>query len=199
MQGGEGGTDRTGERDAPDTRAQRKEKSNSITEFSRHDRVDGGRSPMKKVKLVISGDVQDVGFRLSLLKEAQRLSITNFFADNLPDKKTVIVLVGGKPKVVDEYVKIVRGMEKESNPRNIKVVDVERYEGDIREIRDFIDYLHTEQLIKGVEAVSSLGVTIGTSLKEVGLQFAVTVSEGFRRVDERLDDLPKKVADELGK
>ncbi len=42
-------------------------------------------------------------------------------------------------------------------------------------------------------------MTIGTSLKEVGLQFASTVSEGFRRVDERFDDLAKKVADEPGR
>lgn len=155
---------------------------------------------MKKVKLVITGDVQDVGFRLSLLREAQGLSITNFFADNLPDKKTVIALVGGKPEVVDEYVEIVKGMG-EGNPRTVQV-EVEKYEGDIRSIRDFVDYLHTEQLIKGVVVIGGLGKkldTLDTTLKAVGQQFADSVSEGFRRMDERIDDLPKKVADELGK
>lgn len=154
---------------------------------------------MKKVKLVISGDVQDVGFRLCLLKEAQKLSIPKFFADNLPDK-TVLALVGGKQRVVDQYVETVKGMG-EGNPRTVQV-EVEKYEGDIRSIRDFVDYLHTEQLIKGVVVVGGLGNkldTLDTTLKAVGQQFADSVSNSFGQLDRRLDEMPKKVADQLDK
>lgn len=148
---------------------------------------------MKRVKLVIKGNVQDVGFRLSLLKEAQRLSISQFFADNQPDKRTVMAYVGGKDRAVDEYVKSVKGM-KTGNP-GVVDVKVEQYKGDIRGIRDYVDYLHTEQLSKGVEAVQSLGET----LKEAARDFAEGVAGGFRRMDKRFDEMPSKVAEELDK
>ena len=150
---------------------------------------------VKKVKLVIRGDVQDVGFRLCLLKEAQRLSVPNFFADNLPDKKTVIALVGGKDKVVDEYVDVIKGMKERGNPRVIEV-DVEEYKGSVRAIGDYVDHLHIEQLIKGVVVIGSLRTELGSkldtldsTLKDVGQQFAETVSAGFRHMHQRIDEL----------
>jgi len=150
---------------------------------------------MKKVKLVIrEGDwpVQDAGFRLCLLKEAQKQSITHFFAENLPDKKTVEALVGGKSKHVDEYIETVKRMG--DDPERF-TVDVEEYEGDIMKINAFIGYLHTEQLMKGVDAVQGLG----TTLEKVGREFAQTISDGFRHMDDRFDEMPKRVAEELGK
>ncbi|MCK4366618.1 MAG: acylphosphatase [Thermoplasmata archaeon] len=159
---------------------------------------------MKKVKLTIRGDVQDVGFRLCLLKEAQKLSIPNFFADNLSDEKAVIALVGGKDKVVDEYVEVIKGM-RQGNPTVIEV-DVEEYKGSVRAIGDYVDYLHTEQLIKGVVVIESLRTELGTkldtldsTLQNVGQQFADSVSAGFRHIDQRIHQLPKKVADEVKK
>jgi len=148
---------------------------------------------MKKVKLVIKGNVQDIGFRLRLLKEAQRLSISQFFADNQPDKRTVIAYVGGKDRAVDEYVKSVKGM-KAGNPGVVEV-RVERYRGEIRGIGDYVDYLHTEQLSKGVEAVQILGET----LKEAARDFTEGVANGFRHMDKRFDELPEKVAAKLAK
>ena len=150
---------------------------------------------MKKVKLVIhEGDkpIQDAGFRLCLLKEAQKESITHFFAENLPDKKTVEVLVGGKPHDVDKYVETIKKLG--GNLRRFHL-DVKEYEGDIMEINAFIGYLHTEQLMKGVDAVQGLGVT----LEKVGREFAQTVSSGFKHMDDRFDEMPKKVAEELSK
>jgi len=145
----------------------------------------------KKVKLTIRGNVQDMGFRLRLLSEAQRLSLSEFFAANLPDKETVMVHVGGNAKAVTEFVRCVRKM-KSDNPGVIKVV-VERRDGEIKSIRDYVDYLHAEQLSKGVEAVQILGET----LKEVAHDFADSVASGFRHIDERFDEMPRRVAHEI--
>jgi acylphosphatase len=154
---------------------------------------------MKKVKLVIhegEKSIQDAGFRLCLLKEAQKRFISHFLAENLPDKKTVEILVGGKPRRVDEYVEIV--MKMGDGPWRFEV-DVEDYGGDILEIGDYIHFLHTEQLVKGVGAVESLGENLGGAITQMGRDFAETVSRGFRHMDDRFDEMPKKVAEELGK
>lgn len=150
---------------------------------------------MKKVKLVIhEGDepVQDAGFRLCLLKEAQKQSITHFFAENLPDKKTADPLVGGSPHDVDRYIESIKKLG--GGPRGFHV-DVKEYEGEIMEINAFIGYLHTEQLMKGVDAIQGLG----TTLEKVGREFARAVSDGFRHMDDRFDEMPKRVAEELSK
>ncbi len=150
---------------------------------------------MKKVKLAIhEGDspVQDAGFRLCLLKEAQKQSITHFFAENLPDKRTVEALVGGRPHDVDRYIETIKKLG--GDPRGF-LVDVKECEGDIMKINAFIGYLHTEQLMKGVDAVQGLG----TTLEKVGREFAQTISDGFRHMDDRFDEMPKRVAEELSK
>lgn len=150
---------------------------------------------MKKVKLVIrEGDkpIQDTGFRLCLLKAAQRLSLTHFYAENLPDRKTVEVSVGGKPRSVDEYMATIKELGRDQLSFDVHVED---HEGDIMKIRDYVGYLHTEQLIKGVHAVQDLGPT----LEKVGREFAEVVSEGFRHMDDRFDELPKRVVQGLGK
>ena len=136
--------------------------------------------------------VQDAGFRLCLLKEAQKQSITHFFAENLPDKKTVEALVGGSPRDVDRYIEAIKKLG--SDPRGSHV-DVKEYEGDIMKINAFIGYLHTEQLMKGVDAVQGLG----TTLEKVGREFAQTISDGFKHMDDRFDEMPKRVAEELSK
>jgi hypothetical protein len=53
------------------------------------------RNHSKRVKLTIRGDVQDIGFRLRLLAEAQRLSLPELFADDLLDMRTVVAHVVG--------------------------------------------------------------------------------------------------------
>ncbi|MCJ2669038.1 MAG: NDRG family protein [Candidatus Thermoplasmatota archaeon] len=154
---------------------------------------------MKKIKLAIrEGDkpIQDIGFRLCLLKEAQKQSITHFFAENLPDKKTVEVLVGGKSKHIDEYIETVKKMG--DDPERF-TVDVEDCGGDIMEVIDYLHFLHTEQLAKGVGAVESLGKNLGTAIAQAGKDFAETVSKGFKHMDDRFDEVPKKVAEELSK
>ena len=140
--------------------------------------------------------IQDIGFRLCLLKEAQKQSITHFFAENLPDKKTVEVLVGGKSKHVDEYIETVKKMG--DDPERF-TVDVEDCGGDIMEVIDYLHFLHTEQLAKGVGAVESLGENLGTAIAQAGKDFAETVSKGFKHMDDRFDEVPKKVAEELSK
>lgn len=95
-----------------------------------------------------------------------------------------------------EYIEIVKEMG--DGPWRFEV-DVEDYDGDILEIGDYIRFLHTEQLVKGVGAVESLGENLGSAITQMGRDFAETVSEGFKHMDDRFDEMPEKGAEELSK
>ncbi|MCK4367229.1 MAG: hypothetical protein KAW84_04725 [Thermoplasmata archaeon] len=159
------------------------------------------------------------------MKEARKQCITHFFTDNLPDKKTVVAYVGGRAQDVDNYVKTIIEMGK-GNPKGFHV-EVGRYKGRIMTISDFVGYFHTEQLVKGVNVMESMGTrmgsmdtgmetlgmrmeTLGTkmesmgmriseTLQDVGERFAETISAGFKHMDERFDRLPRDVVKELRK
>ena len=115
--------------------------------------------------------VQDADFRLCLLKEARKQCITHFFTDNLPDKKTVVAYVGGRAQDVDNYVKTIIEMGK-GNPKGFHV-EVGRYKGRIMTISDFVGYFHTEQLVKGVNVMESMGTRMGsmdTGMETLGMR-----------------------------
>jgi acylphosphatase len=155
---------------------------------------------MKKVKLTIrekTEKIQDVGFRLCLMKEAQKQFITRFFAENLQDKKTVEVLVGGRLKDVDRYIETVKRM-RTGNPKGFDV-ETQDYDGNIMDIRDFAGYLTAEQLVKGVGGMTGLVSRIDTldktlvvrlsgletTLKGIGPDIARAILEGFERLEKR--------------
>ncbi len=155
---------------------------------------------MKKVKMTIrekAEKIQDVGFRLCLMKEAQKQFITHFFAENLQDKKTVEVLVGGSRKNVDRYIETVKRM-RTGNPKGFEV-ETQDYDGNIMDIRDFAGYLTAEQLVKGVGGMSGLVSRIDmldgtlverlsgleTTLKGIGPDIAKAILEGFERLERR--------------
>ena len=155
---------------------------------------------MKKVKLTIrekTEKIQDVGFRLCLMKEAQKQFISHFFAENLQDKKTVEVLVGGRGKNVDRYIQTVKGM-RTGNPKGFDV-ETQDYDGNIMDIRDFAGYLTAEQLVRGVGGMTGLASKIDTldktlveglsgletTLKGIGPDIARAILEGFERLEKR--------------
>lgn len=152
---------------------------------------------MKKVKLTIREKIQDAGFRLCLMKEAQKQFITRFFAENLQDKKTVEVLVGGRRKDVDRYIQTVKGM-RTGNPKGFDV-ETQDYDGNIMDIRDFAGYLTAEQLVRGVGGMTGLVSRIDTldktlvvrlsgletTLKGIGPDIARAILEGFERLEKR--------------
>jgi acylphosphatase len=131
--------------------------------------------------------VQEVGFRLCLLKEAQKRFITNFFAENLPDGKTVEVLIGGKPVNVDRFVTAVEKISR-GNPIDFEIT-TEQYIGSIMKTSEYASYLTAEQLVIGVGALGS----IDGSLKSMN-EFNATATKGITRIVEQLDGLPERLS-----
>ena len=155
---------------------------------------------MKRTKLTIQAkteEIQDASFRLCLMKEAQKQFISRFFAENLQDKKTVEVLVGGRSKDVDCYIETVKRMATE-NPKGFEV-ETQDYDGNIMDIRDFAGYLTAEQLVRGVGGMTGLVSRIDTldrtlvqrlsgldtTLKGIGPDIAKAILEGFERLEKR--------------
>lgn len=144
----------------------------------------------KKIKMLIKEKkkkVQDVGFRLCLLKEAQKRFITNFFAENLPDGKTVEVLISGKPANVDRFVTTVKKLSR-GNPIDFEI-KTEQYSGSIMKTSEYASYLTAEQLVIGVGALGS----IDDSLKNMNT-FNATTAKGITRIVEQLDGLPERLS-----
>ena len=163
---------------------------------------------IKKARLLIrekDKKVQEVGFRLCLLKEAQKRFIKNFFAENLPDGKTVAVILGGEPGNVDRYVAMIRDLG-QGNPLDYEV-SVEEYRGSIMRTSEYASYLTAEQLVVGVGALGGINKTLECMGDNIishidgkmgnidGKMGSIDGSLG--RIVEQLDELPKRIAAEL--
>lgn len=102
---------------------------------------------MKK-KIVIFGEVHNVGYRPLLLGIAESLEIERFFADNIKidGKDAVYVLVDSSDEKVEEFIKMVRSKQ----PDNAKVeeVTIEDYSGSVMKIENYHRYLTSAQLGK---------------------------------------------------
>lgn len=170
-----------------------------------------------KIKLTIKGKqkLQGVGFRLHLFKKALELEIANFQADNQPNEKEVIVLLGGDEERIGEYVEFVKAMES-GNPGNFRLGKVvsDDHEGRVMTITNFGSYLTNDQLMMGRDVLVTGFGTLGSDMKsgfeglgsdmksgfegvgnkitEMGDRFAETVSDGFRHTNKRIDKLTKK-------
>jgi acylphosphatase len=162
---------------------------------------------IKKARLLIrekDKKVQEVGFRLCLLKEAQKRFIKNFFAENLPDGKTVAVILGGEPGNVDRYVAMIQELG-QGNPLDYEV-SVEEYRGSIMRTSEYASYLTAEQLLVGVGALGGISGTLecmdktlegmGGSLSHMDGKMG-NVDVSLARIVEQLDELPRKIAAEL--
>ena len=102
---------------------------------------------MKK-KLVISGEVHEVGYRPFLLGIAESLEIERFFADNtkINGSKAVYVLVDSSPEKVESFIEIVRKRHPER--ARVESINVEDYKGNVMKTENYYRYLSAMQLSK---------------------------------------------------
>jgi acylphosphatase len=113
---------------------------------------------MKAKKIVIKGKVHDVGYRLFLLSEAERLFIEKFDARNvlINGEQHLIVLVGGAEEKISRFVEFT-----ESNyppEASVESVEVKDYGEEVRSIDSFRQSFMVFQLTKIAQAgVGMLG------------------------------------------
>jgi len=120
---------------------------------------------MKAKKIVIKGKVHDVGYRLFLLSEAERLFIEKFDARNVlvDGEQHLIVLVGGAEEKINMFVEFA-----ESNyppEASVESVGVKDYGEVVRSIDSFRQSLMVFQLTKiaqaGVGMLGKQGTMLG--------------------------------------
>ncbi|MGB7533553.1 MAG: acylphosphatase [Halobacteriota archaeon] len=103
---------------------------------------------MKAKKIVIKGKVHNVGYRLFLLSEAERLFIEKIDARNvlINGEQQLIVQVGGAEEKISRFVEFA-----ESNyppGASVESVEVEDYGEEVRSIDSFRQFLMVFQLTK---------------------------------------------------
>jgi acylphosphatase/gas vesicle protein len=111
-----------------------------------------------KAKITIRGKrVQDVGYRLFLLSKAH--SLKGFEASNLGED--LIVLVEGDENFVDRFVQIVKSEKPPS--AEVSEVVVERYGGEVMDVKEYREQLSLEQLAK----IATVSVEMRDDIKEM--------------------------------
>ncbi|NMG83584.1 MAG: hypothetical protein GIS02_05195 [Methanosarcinales archaeon] len=103
---------------------------------------------MKAKKIAIKGKVHDVGYRLFLMSEAERLLIEEFDAQNVlvNEEQHLIVLVEGAEEKIDGFVAFA-----ESNyppAALVESIEVEDHEEAVRSIDAFRQSFMVFQLMK---------------------------------------------------
>ena len=107
---------------------------------------------MKAKKLVIKGQVHDVGYRLFLLTEAESLFIENFDARNIvvDAEQHLVVQVRGPEEKINGFVEFARS----NYPPDASVlaVEVEDYIEEVRSIESFRQSFMVAQMAKLAQA-----------------------------------------------
>ncbi|MEM2965630.1 MAG: acylphosphatase [Candidatus Nitrosocaldaceae archaeon] len=136
-------------------------------------------------KIIIKGKVHDIGYRLFLLEEADSLCIDRFDARNvmIDNKETVVVLIDGSDEQLNNFVEFV----KNNVPEYAKVeeINIESYDGRIRELNRFRASLDTQQLSK----IVNVGINMLGKLDKIENK----LDEGFTRVENKLDKIENKL------
>ena len=108
-------------------------------------------------EIVIKGKVHDVGYRLFLLSEAERLFIEKFDARNVlvDGEQHLVVLVEGAEDKISRFVEFA----KSSYPPDASVqsVEVRDYAGEVRSIDSFRQSFMVFQLTKIAQVWACLG------------------------------------------
>jgi acylphosphatase/uncharacterized protein YoxC len=158
---------------------------------------------MKK-KLLILGDVHDVGYRPFLLGIAESLEIERFFADNvlIDGEKAVYALVDSSEEKVNAFIEIASSRFPEN--ASVDRVEVEDYPGNVMKTENYYRYLTAMQLGKiatyGGRMLEKQDITIKEIRgvrEEVGKVYEEVrgVREDVRKVHEEV----KGVREEVGK
>ena len=101
--------------------------------------------------LIVGGRVHEIGYRVRLLLMAQRCGVKRFEALNtyVEGRQAVVVRAGGGD--TEKLVETIR--EEKPEIAEIQRVTVRKYDGEIPSIMDYIHFLNTEQLSKGIDAM----------------------------------------------
>ena len=113
---------------------------------------------MKGKEITIKGKVHDVGYRLFLLSEAERLFIEKFDARNvlINGEQHLIVLVGGAEEKISRFVEFAKSNYPPE--ASVESVEVKDYGEEVRSIDSFRQSFMVFQLTKIAQAgVGMLG------------------------------------------
>jgi acylphosphatase/gas vesicle protein len=140
-----------------------------------------------KVKITIKGRrVQDVEYRLFLLSKAH--SLKGFEASNLGEE--LIALVEGDENIVDRFVQIVKSEKPPS--AEVSEVVVERYGGEVMDVKEYREQLSLEQLAK----IATVGVEMRDDIKTMLNKQDETLAE-IRATRNELKDEIRATRNEL--
>lgn len=101
-----------------------------------------------KLRITITGEVHNVGYRPFLLGIAESLEIDRFFADNIyvNGSKAVEILVEGDDDKINLFVELVK--TKKPEKAVVEGVKAEEYDGNVMKIESYYRYLTALQLAK---------------------------------------------------
>ena len=136
----------------------------------------------RRRRVVVRGEVQDVGFRLFLYENASAMDISEFYARNLPEG--VEVLVGGPD--AEKFVAFVRDARFERG--EIREVIAEEYTGKIMPIERFAQNFMLSQMSKFV----SVGLDMLKTQREM-LENQRKMLENQRKMLEKQDETVKEI------
>jgi len=103
---------------------------------------------MLRKRIVITGNVHDVGYRPFLLGIAGFLGIERFYADNilLDGKQAVEILLDSSEDKVSAFIDLIE--RKKPEAAVVESIQVEDYSGSVMEIESYYRYLTALQLEK---------------------------------------------------
>ncbi|RSN69203.1 acylphosphatase [Candidatus Korarchaeum cryptofilum] len=103
---------------------------------------------MPRKRIVITGNVHDVGYRPFLLGIAGFLGIERFYADNilLDGKQAVEILLDSSEDKVSAFIDLIE--RKKPEAAVVESIQVEDYSGSVMEIESYYRYLTALQLEK---------------------------------------------------
>ena len=144
---------------------------------------------MRKRIWIKGPKVHDLGYRLFLLEEADRLGLTGFDAKNLVEEgmQVIEILVEGEDRRVDSFLNFV----KTSRPEGAEITEVvvENYGGEVRSMDSFYRSFSASQLSKIV--------TIGLSMLKEQREMRVEMREGFNTLGNKIDTGFKELRSEM--
>jgi len=149
-----------------------------------------------RVKITITGNVHDVGYRVFLLNQADSLLIERFDARNvhIGDKQALVVLVEGDDEQVKEFIEFVKTNKPEKAV--VEEIKVEDYKKPIRSINSYRSSIMIEQLNKIIQVGLNMLEKQDEMLQKQDETIRVIREEGGKTRDclgRKIDNVAEKV------
>ena len=140
---------------------------------------------MPKKRILIFGNVHDVGYKPFLLKVAGLFDIKRFYADNLiiSDKKAVEVLIDDEEDKVSLFIEYIKRHKPEN--ADVEKIEIEDYDGYVCSIDSYYKYLTALQL----EKIATYGGLM-LKLQKLTLEELEKINENLNT---RIDDIEEKL------